>query len=115
MASELVSRYGVNKNHNFIKLQIQNIWYRNLLDHYQCQFNHESEEISIPYSNLYFLGTTIRGDPGTRPDFRISYGGTLHTVKSVVRAIPTSDGNVRMPSHISQNHPSKKYLTISVR
>jgi hypothetical protein len=36
MAIELVSRYGVNKNHNFIKLvkflQIHNIWHRNLSD-----------------------------------------------------------------------------------
>jgi hypothetical protein len=35
---------------------------------------------------------------GTGPGFRIRYGGTLHMVKSVVRAIPTSDGNARMPS-----------------
>jgi hypothetical protein len=32
MAIELVSMYGVNKNHNFIKLLIHNIYHRNLSD-----------------------------------------------------------------------------------
>jgi hypothetical protein len=37
---------------------------KSLRYHYGCQFNHESEGISIPHSNLsYFLGTTVRGAP----------------------------------------------------
>jgi hypothetical protein len=66
MAIEHTLRYWVDY---IIKLsQIspipQYMGLKSLRYHYWCPFNHESEGISIPWSNLsYFLGTTGRGAP----------------------------------------------------
>jgi hypothetical protein len=59
MAIELTSRYGADKNHYLIKLSqispIPWIYYmasKCLRYHNRCPFNHESEGISMPRSNL---------------------------------------------------------------
>jgi hypothetical protein len=92
----------LSKFHHFIKLiQIHNIYIymasKSFRYHNRCQFNHESEGISITHANLSYLHCAelpeciaVSKIAGTGPGFRIRYCGTLHTVKSVVRANPSS-------------------------
>jgi hypothetical protein len=73
---------------------------KSLRYHCYCPFNHKSAGISIPRPNLsYFLGTTGCGAPRMHCMQQVRWSklpgldpvsGSLDTVKSVVRAIPSS-------------------------
>jgi hypothetical protein len=107
MAIELTLRYGVDKttkSFNSVKLHLfPDIWHWNLWDvtdnvlsiikvqeyRFHVLIYHIFWEQQVAELPKCIETGKMEKIAGTGPGFRIRYGGTLDTVKSVVRAIPS--------------------------